>query len=130
MKQPNEIAVIDSFVKLAGVMLAYDKKQDYNLTDNMAEAAAQVISSQGLTQDHLQAMLVIRENFERSIDKRYKVKRATGAMAFAQDMEAELKRKKVPVVFRIVNGLLDTVIGSLMTHRVTVPKELTDLIVD
>ncbi len=105
-------ATIDNLVT---VIMTHNPEQLYNVSDQMSEAAELLAQNMKPNMDKsvFETVLVYRQNFEKAIKAKYRVRYFTGASAMVQDLQTEYTKKKVIQRTQVKSGFLDTLIGKL-----------------
>jgi hypothetical protein len=111
----NLVAFNTVIDRLVQVILTNNPDQKYDPSDEMTTAASVLASdvARNLNSDVLNQVLVYRQNFEKAIKAKYRVRYVTGVAAATQDLQAEYNKKKVIQKTQVKSGFLDLLIGKL-----------------
>jgi hypothetical protein len=108
----NHTVIMDALGAVAHILI--DRaNHDYNQTNDSLESMRFLIQQNNLQHMHYEQLLVIREQFEQSIGRKYAFDFPQGPMSMMFDIEEMLKNHNVPQNVRVICGLLDTLIGEL-----------------
>ena len=118
-KQINPKAVNNLLEQLAIQIIKFNPDATYSASstgDDMLSAVRLTIAQYGLTRDNdLGDIVLFRDNFEKTISKRYGVK---FDYCIGEDLGVKYRKKRVPKLTQVKSGILDLLIGELNTIRV------------
>jgi len=113
MRNINDFELIKAITKLSTVLINNDSAQDYTATKNSEYAAKQFASAFDFTVDHYEQLLQLRQVFDESLQSKYNVDLMCGISAFTQDVEADMRKAKVPQKVRVMAGLFDSIVVAV-----------------
>ena len=117
MSKLNSNTIVNRIVQLAEVMIQYNANANYDAgtTPEMISSAKVFISHHKLSPNYANELIIIRDQYEALIDKKYgtnfqKTKMISNVV---RDTQEHLDSKQVPQRPQVALGLFDVVVGKL-----------------
>lgn len=110
----NEVAFIQVLEKSAQILMK-DPDQDYRLTPDMKDCVDVLITHKTSgVRHHMTAVDNVRKKIDTALNKNYGVKMPEGLGVFGFDIQEHLIECGVPREWRIIAGIMDTLLSTLM----------------
>jgi len=111
----NEVVFIEALQQCAKI-LAQDSKQDYRITPEMKDCVEMLIKHEkNGVRNHITAVDNVRKKIDTALNTKYGVVMPEGLGVFGFDIQEHLIECGVPREWRIIAGIMDTLLSTLMT---------------
>jgi hypothetical protein len=110
----NEVAFIQALQQCAKI-LAQDPKQDYRMTPEMKDCVEVLITHEkNGVRHHMNAVDNVRKKIDTALHTKYGVEMPEGLGVFGFDIQEHLIECGVNREWRIIVGIMDTLLSALM----------------
>ena len=111
----NEVVFIEALQQCAKI-LQQDSEQDYRMTPAMKDCVEVLITHETSgVRHHMTAVDNVRKKIDTALNKNYGVEIPEGLGVFGFDIQEHLIECGVPREWRVITGILDTLMSTLMT---------------
>ena len=110
----NEVVFIEALQHCAKILMQ-DPNQDYRMTPAMKDCVQVLITHEtNGVRHHMTAVDNVRKKIDTALNRKYGVEMPEGLGVFGFDIQEHLIECGVPLEWRIIAGIMDTLLSTLM----------------